>query len=324
MTVVTENFEKEKLEKQEQLKVNEQWEPVPPDLFSKIILGFFVAVPLIGLLVGIPFALSQNWVRWVDIIMLIVLYYISIHGITLGYHRFFTHKAFKTSKGVRITLAIMGSMAVQGRVVDWVADHRKHHQNSDQEEDPHSPWRYGSGFYALLKGLLYAHVGWIFTYKGTDARKYAPDLLKDKPVHAVSRLWPIIAFVTILIPGLIGYMLDGVAGLLMALFWAGLVRIALVHHVTWSINSLTHVFGKQPFKTKDQARNLAWLAFLAGGENWHNYHHADPSSARHGVLPGQLDSSAFILKILEKTNLAYDCKWPSKERIEGKLKTARK
>lgn len=305
-----------------QEKTTKETENQNPNLLSKIILGTFVAVPFIAVAVGIPVAVGNDWVRVIDLVMLVILYYISIHGITLGYHRLFTHKAFKATKILRGTLAVAGSMAVQGRVVDWVADHRKHHQNSDKEDDPHSPWKYGTTPKALLKGLFHAHVGWMFTYKGTDVKKYAPDLIEDKLIHRISMLWPLIAVVSVVVPGLIGYALDGWPGFLMALFWVGLVRIALVHHVTWSINSLTHVFGKKPFVSKDEARNLAWLAPVSGGENWHNYHHADPSSARHGVLPGQFDSSAVILKILEKTGSAYDCKWPNEKRIQNKLKTS--
>lgn len=297
--------------------------PIPfvghtPNAAERATLGFFVLVPLAAVLVGIPVALANGWVRWIDLIMLIVLYTVGVHGITIGYHRMFTHGAFQAGPKTRAALALAGSLAVEGRVIDWVADHRKHHQFSDKEGDPHSPWEYGPGVRGLLRGLLHAHVGWIFTYSGTDLAKYAPDLLADKAIDRISRWWPLVAILSMIVPTAIGFAFDGWVGAAMAFFWATVVRIALVHHMTWSINSVCHVWGKKPFKSRDEARNVAWLALVSGGESWHNYHHADPSSARHGVLPHQVDTSAMVIRLMERMGLVESVKWPSAERISSK------
>jgi len=294
-----------------------------PGPIARAILAIFVAVPLAALIAALPIAFLKRWVTPLDIIMMVTLYYVGVHGITIGYHRLFTHNAFKARPITRAILAIAGSVAVEGRVVDWVADHRKHHQFSDQPEDPHSPWAYGTGTRNVSKGLLHAHIGWLFTYKGTNTRKYAPDLLEDRMIDRISRLWPVIAVLTFAIPITIGYAADGWQGAARAFFWAGLVRVALVHHLTWSINSITHVIGKRPFNSRDRSGNIGWIAIVGCGENYHNYHHADPSSARHGVLRGQLDSSAIIIRLLERTGLVTDVKWPSKERINRLRRTIR-
>jgi stearoyl-CoA desaturase (delta-9 desaturase) len=289
-----------------------------PNAAERATLGFFVVVPLLAVVAGIPIALANGWVRWIDIAMLVVLYVVGVHGITIGYHRMFTHGAFQAGPKTRAALALAGSLAVEGRVIDWVADHRKHHQFSDKDGDPHSPWEYGPGIRGLLRGLIHAHVGWIFTYSGTDLEKYAPDLLADKSIDRISRWWPGVAIASMVVPTAIGFALDGWAGAVVAFFWATIVRIALVHHMTWSINSVCHVWGKRPFKSRDEARNVAWLALVSGGESWHNYHHADPSSARHGVLPWQVDTSAMMIRLMERLGLVHAVKWPSADRVANK------
>ena len=294
-----------------------------PNAMERAILGFFVIVPLTAVLVGVPIAFANGWVRWLDIAMLVILYAVGVHGITVGYHRMFTHGAFHAGPKVRAALALAGSLAVEGRVIDWVADHRKHHQFSDKEGDPHSPWEYGPGARGLIKGLIHAHVGWIFTYSGTDQERYAPDLLADKSIDRISRWWPAVAILSMIIPTAIGYAFDGWLGAAMAFFWVTIVRIALVHHMTWSINSVCHVWGKKPFKSRDESKNVAWLALVSGGESWHNYHHADPSSARHGVLPHQIDTSAMIIRLMERLGWIHSVKWPSAERIASKRVVSR-
>ena len=193
-------------------------------------------------------------------------------------------------------------------MVDWVADHRKHHQFSDVDGDPHSPWEYGPGTRGLTRGFIHAHVGWLFTYSGTDTRKYAPDLIADRAIDRISRWWPAVAVISMVIPTAIGFAVDGWSGALRAFFWVTLVRVALVHHMTWSINSVCHVWGARPFSTRDRSANVAWLAPVSGGESWHNYHHADPSSARHGVLPRQLDTSAILIRLMERAGLVTGVK----------------
>jgi stearoyl-CoA desaturase (delta-9 desaturase) len=277
-----------------------------PSGLDRAVLGTFVAIPLAAVVIGVPIALIKGWVTFLDLAMLATIYVIGVHGITIGYHRLFTHEAFKAGRTMRAVLAL----------ADWVADHRKHHQFSDVAGDPHSPWEYGSGTRGLTRGFIHAHVGWLFTYSGTDTRKYAPDLIADRSVDRISRLWPLIAVISMVIPTAIGFAVDGWSGALRAFFWVTLVRVALVHHMTWSINSVCHVWGARPFATRDRSANVAWLAPVSGGESWHNYHHADPSSARHGVLRGQLDTSAMLIRLMERMGLVTAVKWPSAERIE--------
>lgn len=291
-----------------------------PSRLERTILGIFVGVPLIAVVVAAPIAAVVGWVTVLDLVMLAVLYVIGVHGITIGYHRLFTHEAFTAGRTMRAVLALAGSVAVEGRVVDWVADHRKHHQYSDVDGDPHSPWEYGPGTRGLIRGFTHAHIGWLFTYTGTDTRKYAPDLLADRAIDRISRLWPMIAIISMVIPTAIGFAVDGWSGALRAFFWVTLVRVALVHHMTWSINSVCHVWGRRPFATRDHSANVAWLAPISGGEAWHNYHHADPTSARHGVQRWQLDTSAAVIRLMERGGLVSAVKWPSQERIARRLK----
>jgi stearoyl-CoA desaturase (delta-9 desaturase) len=225
---------------------------------------------------------------------------------------------------VRATLAILGSVAIEGPIISWVADHRKHHAFSDQPGDPHSPHvDHGHGLKGALKGLLHAHVGWLFlhTHRGRKTR-YAPDLLDDPLIRWVDRtfvVWVVLGFV---VPFFLGALLGGswVAGLT-GMLWGGLVRILVLHHVTYSINSLCHFFGRQPFDTGDESRNLAWLAPLSFGEAWHNGHHAFPTSFRHGLGRFEPDPSAWVITALEKLGLAWDVVRVSPERLESKRTT---
>jgi stearoyl-CoA desaturase (Delta-9 desaturase) len=287
------------------------------------LVAFFVAVPTLAIAGAVP--LAWGWgLGWHDIVIAAVFYAISGHGITVGFHRYFTHGAFKATKPLRITLAIAGSLAIQGPVLRWVADHRRHHQYSDQEGDPHSPWRYGNNVRSLIKGLWHAHIGWFFDSEQTNQKRFIPDLLADRSIVRVSKAFPGLAAISFFAPPLIGYLWSGLAwqGAATAFFWASLVRIGLLHHVTWSINSICHTMGNKPFKARDRSGNVWWLAIPAMGESWHNLHHADPTAARHGVLRGQLDSSARIIWAFEKLHLASDVRWPSPERISQKLATA--
>lgn len=288
----------------------------PPSTLSRIILGIFVAVPLAAVIIGAPAAAALGWVSIGALVTLVLCYLVGVHGITIGYHRLFTHRGFKPNRAVKIALALAGSFAVEGRLLDWVGDHRRHHQLSDRDGDPRSPWEYGPGVRGLTRGLWHAHVGWLFTYRGTDMGKYAPDITADRDLKRVSDAWPLIAVASLAIPAAIGFAVDGLAGAAEYFFWASVVRVALVHHVTWSVNSICHVFGTHPFATRDRSGNVAWLAPLSGGESWHNYHHADPTSARHGVLPRQLDTSAAAIRILERIGWVHDVRWPTPERVQ--------
>ncbi|MDP9344852.1 MAG: acyl-CoA desaturase [Actinomycetota bacterium] len=261
-----------------------------------------------------------------DLLVFAIMYVATGLGITVGFHRLFTHRSFKTTPGVRRLFAILGSMAVEGPVIAWVADHRKHHAFSDQPGDPHSPHvEHGNGLRGALKGLGHAHVGWLFihTDRGRKTR-YAPDLIADPVVKRVSDRFLLWVAVGLAIPFGLGFAFGG--GSLFAgwtgMLWGGFVRMLVLHHVTYSINSLCHFFGRKPYETGDESRNLAWLAPLSFGEAWHNAHHAFPTSARHGLGRRQFDPSAMVIAGLEKTGLAWDVVRVSPDRLEAKRATA--
>ena len=283
---------------------------------SLFFLTLFIVVPLLAVLLAVPVAWG-GFLGWSDVVLLVVMNMITALGITVGFHRYFTHGSFKASRGLRIALGVAGSYAVEGPVDRWVADHRKHHAFSDKEGDPHSPWRYGERPRDIARGLFYAHLGWLFDIEQTSREKYAPDLLADRDIARISRAFPMFVLGSLLIPTLLGGLLTwSWQGMVTAFFWAGLVRIALVHHVTWSINSVCHAIGQRPFNARDKSANFWPLAILSFGESWHNLHHADPTAARHGVLRGQIDESARVIWLFEKLGWASDVRWPKPERIE--------
>ncbi len=317
--------------------ITESWDPEPEETEGKqlpnatlggdskgsveqITLALFIGVPFVALVAAIPMAWGWG-MSWLDLGLMIFMYYLGCHGITVGFHRYFTHGSFKANRGLRVALAIAGSMAVEGPIVRWVADHRRHHKFSDAEGDPHSPWRYGETVPALLKGLWWAHMGWMFDEEQTPQHKYAPDLIKDPAIRRVSRQFVLWTTVSLLIPPVVGGLVTMTWwGAFSAFFWGSLVRVALLHHVTWSINSICHAVGKRPFKSRDRSGNVWWLAVLSCGESWHNLHHADPTSARHGVLRGQVDSSARIIRWFELLGWASNVRWPSSDRIAARRK----
>jgi stearoyl-CoA desaturase (delta-9 desaturase) len=287
-------------------------------VWEQVALGAFIAVPFVALVAAIPVAWGWG-LSWRDIAIAVVMYIISGHGVTVGFHRYFTHGSFKANRALRVGLAIAGSLSIEGPVVRWVADHRKHHAFSDRDGDPHSPWRYGESVRALTKGLWWAHMGWLFDVEQTSQAKYAPDLLRDKDIVRVSRAFPSLVVVSLLLPAVLGGLISwSWQGAVTAFFWGSLVRIALLHHVTWSINSICHAIGSRPFKSRDRSGNVWWLAFLSMGESWHNLHHADPTCARHGVLRGQIDSTARFIWIFEKLGWATDVRWPVAERLQAR------
>lgn len=288
-------------------------------LAEQVALALFILVPFLALIAAVPVAWG-GWLGWTDVIIALVMYMITLHGVTVGYHRYFTHKSFKPNRATKIALAVAGSMAVQGPLVRWVADHRKHHKFSDRDGDPHSPWKYGNSVGALWKGLWHAHLGWLFDEEQTPQRKYAPDLMKDRDLIWISRNFWLFTLISLALPAVVGGLVSwSWQGALTAFFWGSLVRVALLHHVTWSINSICHTIGERPFVSRDKSANVWWLAIPSGGESWHNLHHADPTCARHGVLRGQVDSSARIIWLLEKTGMVHDVRWPVRDRVESKL-----
>jgi stearoyl-CoA desaturase (Delta-9 desaturase) len=285
---------------------------------QRILVGIFVAVPTLALIAAIP--LAWGWaLGWHDVVIALVFYWLSGLGVTVGYHRYFTHLSFKAKPGLRLALAIAGSLAMEGPVITWVSDHRRHHKYSDREGDPHSPWRYGDDAKALAKGLVYAHMLWMFDPNETSQEKFSPDLLADRRISKVDDWFGGFVAATLLLPALIGG-LWGMSwhGAITAFFWAGLVRVALLHHVTWSINSICHTFGSREFEARDRSRNVSWLAIASFGESWHNLHHADPTCARHGALKGQLDPSARVIWAFEKLGWAYNVRWPDEARLTAK------
>jgi stearoyl-CoA desaturase (Delta-9 desaturase) len=299
-------------------------EPVANERLDRIITGTVTVVPFLALLV----AAWQVWGKalgWNDVFVFLIMYVATGLGITVGFHRLFTHRAFKAKTSVRATLAILGSAAIEGPIISWVADHRKHHAFSDKPGDPHSPHvEHGHGVGGALRGLAHAHVGWLFihTHRGRKTR-YAPDLLKDPVIKRINDtffLWAVLGFVVPFCLGVLfgGRLIDGLTGML----WGGLVRMLVLHHATYSINSLCHFFGRRPFTTDDESRNLAWLVPLTFGEAWHNGHHAFPTSARHGLGRHQLDPSAFVINVLERLGLAWDVVRVSPERVAAKQRTA--
>ncbi|MFH8773164.1 acyl-CoA desaturase [Streptomyces sp. NPDC017958] len=285
---------------------------------EQLMIGVFVAVPFLALLAAVPLA-WRHGLSPTDLVLAVVFYLVSGLGITVGFHRHFTHGSFKARRPLRIALALAGSLAVQGPLLTWVADHRKHHRFSDRDGDPHSPWRYGRSPRALAKGMLYAHLGWLFETEHAAPRTYAPDLVRDRTLMLISRRFGLVVLASVALPAVLGAVLTrSWQGALSAFFWAGLVRICLVHHVTWSINSICHATGSRPFRSRDRSGNVWWLAPLSFGESWHNLHHADPTSARHGVLTGQLDASARLIRWFERLGWAYEVRWPERRRITAR------
>ena len=286
----------------------------PPDLarpgerLDRFANAAATVLPFVGL-AGVGWQLWGDALHWQDLVVFAVTITIFGLGITVGFHRLFTHRSFQTTRPVRILLAILGSAAVEGPVIEWVAYHRRHHTFSDHEGDPHSPHvGHGHGVRGALRGLFYAHVGWVvFSDEQAQEDRYAPDLLGDRAIRLIDR-----TFVLWVVAGLgvafgLGIALTGtVAGGLTGLLWGGAIRILVLHHVTFSINSLCHFFGRREYETDDESRNLSWLAPLSFGEAWHNNHHAFPTSAAHGLGRWQFDLSKLVIYGLEKAGLAWD------------------
>ena len=285
---------------------------------EQMLLYVIVIVPFLAL--GGAIAVAWGWgISWLDVGLALAFYLLSGLGVTVGFHRYFTHGGFKAKRWLRVLLAVAGSLAIEGGVIRWVADHRRHHAFSDKEGDPHSPWRYGNTVPALLKGLWFAHVGWLFDVEHTNQQRFTPDLLADPDIVRVERWFNRLIVVSLLAPAVLGGLITwSWTGALSAFFWASLVRIGLLHHVTWSINSICHAIGERPFAARDKSANFWPLAILSFGESWHNSHHADPSMARHGVLRGQIDISARVIAVLERLGWVWDVKWPTPERIAAR------
>jgi stearoyl-CoA desaturase (Delta-9 desaturase) len=291
-------------------------QPVEHETRDRIITGSVTVIPFIALFV-VGWQVWNEALGWSDIAVFLICYMLCGFGVTIGFHRHLTHRAFKAKSWVRGTLAILGSAAIEGPVISWVADHRKHHAFADVEGDPHSPHvDHGVGLKGALPGLLHAHMGWLFIHTHRGAKKrYARDLIEDPVVSFVDRTFLVWAIGGLGLAFCLGYLVGGSIGAgLTGLLWGGGVRMLVVHHVTYSINSLCHFFGRQAFDTGDESRNLAWLSVFTFGEAWHNNHHAFPTSYEHGMKRWQFDPSRYVIRGLEKMGLVWDVVRISPER----------
>ena len=296
--------------------------PAAP-LWQRLINLFAVVVPFAAVFVAAAFAWGRGF-SWVHLGVLAAMYLVTAVGITVGFHRLFTHQSFKTNPVVKSALAIMGMMAVEGPLLRWTATHRRHHQHSDDHDDPHSPHHHGGGVAGTIKGLWHAHCGWLLRDADPDnLERYNPDLQKDKLLRVLSKTWWVWALLGLVIPAAVaGLITLSWWDVLLGFIWGGLVRIFLVHHVTWSINSVCHVWGSKEYASHDESRNNAIFGILGLGEGWHNNHHAFPTSARHGLRWWQFDASYLLIKALSWVGLAWDVKVPSKQRLAQKSRTA--
>jgi stearoyl-CoA desaturase (delta-9 desaturase) len=295
--------------------------PIEHETRERLVRTAVIGVPVVALGCAGWLAWGGS-LHWHDLVVLAITYALTGAGITVGYHRLFTHRSFATTRAVRAILAVLGSMAVEGSVIEWVATHRKHHSFSDRPGDPHSPHADRQpGWRGALSGLVHAHVGWMFRGKDmANPLRYAKDLVADRDIRFISRTFPLWVVAGLALPFGLGVALTGsIVGGLTGLLWGGAVRIFLLHHATFSINSLCHFFGRSPFGTGDESRNLAWLAPITFGEAWHNNHHAFPTSARHGLRRGQLDPGAWLITTLERCHLAWSVVRIEPERQRAKL-----
>lgn len=286
-----------------------------PPLYGKILTAIFAAAPFVAL--GLLIAADQPF-PWFAVGLTLVLIVVFGHGITIGYHRLFTHRSFVAKRPLKIALATLGTLAFQGSVIGWVADHRRHHRFSDRPGDPHSPLWKGDRRLHGIGGLWHAHLGWTFSVDPTSREKYAPDLLADPDIVRIDRMFIPLAVGTFAIPFALGFLWNGWAGAWTCFLCAGFVRIGITLNGTWSINSICHRFGKRPFATRDASTNFAPLSLITMGEAWHNNHHAFPRSARHGLLPGQVDTSARIIRWMERIGWVTDVQWPDPVLVEAR------
>jgi stearoyl-CoA desaturase (Delta-9 desaturase) len=290
--------------------------PTEPEEIRAASLRIGVTIALVlGPFLGLAVA---AWLSWggaftlTDLALAVFFYVFTGLGVTLGFHRGATHGSFTTVRALRLVLTVAGSMAFEGSVIDWVATHRRHHAFTDRPGDPHSPYRYGTGAWAQLRGLFHAHIGWLLDNNPTPSNRYAPDLLADPMMRKVNRAFPLLCVVSLTLPFLAGWAISGTLhGAFTAFIWAGLARVALLQHVTWSVNSLCHMIGNRPYATRrfDRATNLWPLALLSFGESWHNGHHSDPTCARHGRGAHQLDVSALAIRGFERLGWVSNVHW---------------
>ena len=292
-------------------------------LTVRLVTVIAISIPLLAVIVA-PFILWGWGFHWTDLGLLVGMYVLTALGITVGFHRLFVHRSFETYMWIKVIWAILGSMAVQGSMLEWVAMHRRHHQKSDTPDDPHSPHHHGSGVLGLLRGLWHAHIGWFLEPHPTDLGHYVKDLSASRTLRITSALFPVWIALGLVIPAVIGGVVtQSWVGAGTGLLWGGLVRIFLVHHVTWSVNSACHLWGFRPYRSTDQSRDNLLFGVLAMGEGWHATHHAFPTSARHGLRWWQPDASYWVIRTLALLGLAWDLKLPTKEAQARERRTSR-
>ncbi len=302
--------------------------PAPDEARERISLAVRLAVlvaiivPLLGVLAA-PFIVWGWGFRWTDLGLLLSLYVLTALGITVGYHRLFVHRSFETNIIVKFVFAVLGSMAAQGPLLIWVAKHRRHHRHADTAGDPHSPHGHGAGVLGVLRGIWHAHIGWLFDPDPPDLDRYVSDLKRSRALRMASVLFPVWIALGLLIPAALGGLITRTwVGVWTGLIWGGVVRIFLVHHVTWSVNSACHLWGFRPYRSADESRNNAVFGFLAMGEGWHNTHHAFPTSARHGLRWWQIDVSYWVIWTLARLGLAWDVRLPTLQAQRQRQRTA--
>jgi stearoyl-CoA desaturase (delta-9 desaturase) len=294
----------------------------PVSMGVRIVTLLGVVLPFLGLAAAV-FLLWGWGFSWVHLGLLMGMYLLTAIGITVGFHRLFTHKSFETTRPMKLIFAVLGSMAVEGPVLKWVAMHRRHHQHSDGPHDPHSPHHHGEGLRGLIAGAWHAHVGWIFDRDPDNLARYVPDLQADPILRRVSRTWTLWSAFGLVLPAVLGGLITwSWTGVLLGFIWGGLTRVFLVHHVTWSINSVCHLWGTRPFRSNDESRNNAFFGVLGLGEGWHNNHHAFPTSARHGLRWWEFDASYLIIRGLELVGLAWKVKVPPAHALDRRANAA--
>ncbi len=280
-----------------------------------------IIVPFLALVVGIVL-LCRSEVGRIELLLLLAMYWASHIGAGLGFHRYFSHRSFQTTQPIKALLVILGSMAAQGPVMQWAATHRRHHQFSDRDGDPHSPFVHEPGLWNTLCALWHAHVGWLFGPQVNDWVLYVPELVKDRMLMRLNRLYFVWVLLGLAIPAALGYwLIGGWRGAFDGFLWGGLIRIALGHHSIWSVNSLCHLFGTRPYRSNDNSRNNFFLAIAVFGDGWHNNHHAFPSSAFHGLSWWQIDLHGYLLRFLALFGLAWDVKRPTENALKQKQRS---
>ena len=290
-------------------------------LATRITTLLIISVPLVCV-VAAPFCVWRWGFHWPDLYLMIGMYLVTALGITVGFHRLFVHRSFETFLWVKVIWAILGSMAVQGPLLKWVGMHRWHHQHSDTPADTHSPQHGGSGITGLLRGIWHAQIGWLFDAEPHGLDRYTADLTSIKAIRFINALFPLWVVLGLLIPAVLGGLItQSWMGVLTGFFWGGLVRVFLVHHVTWSVNSACHLWGRKPFKSDDESRNNALFGILALGEGWHNTHHAFPTSARHGLAWWEIDLSYWVIRTMAILRLAWNIKVPTPRSQSKKRRT---